>query len=84
MIEYTFEVDTSNDYKDKYIQILVFCISIILGCKLLFIKDLNLVPGHKLIIARILGNNYYRTLTILIELSEFIMPIVIKSTFKTG
>lgn len=53
LIRYTFEVVASNNYIDKNIQILVFGISIILDCKQTFIKDLNLVPGHKLIIARI-------------------------------
>ena len=49
----------------------------------LFCKVLNLVPRHEQIVARILGDDYSRPLTILIGLSEIIMCIWILSGYKT-
>ena len=49
----------------------------------LFCKVLNLVPRHEQIVARILGNDYSRPLTILIGLSEIIMAVWILSGYKT-
>ncbi|MDX1959824.1 MAG: DoxX-like family protein [Leptospiraceae bacterium] len=48
----------------------------------LFCKVLNLVPRHEQIVARILGNEYSRTLTILIGISEVIMAIWVLSRFQ--
>jgi len=46
-------------------------------------KVLNLVPRHEQIVARILGDDYSRTLTILIGLSEVVMSIWVLTKFKT-
>lgn len=45
----------------------------------LFCKVLNFVPRHEQIIARILGDNYSRSLAVLIGLSEIGMAIWILS-----
>lgn len=44
---------------------------------------LNLVPRHEQIVARILGDDYSRTLTVLIGLTEVVMAIWILTKFKT-
>ncbi len=49
----------------------------------LFCKVLNLVPRHEQIVAGILGDDYSRTLTILIGLSEIVMAIWVLTKFKT-
>ena len=49
----------------------------------LFCKVLNLVPRHEKIVARILGGDYSRPLTILIGFSEIMMAIWILSGYKT-
>lgn len=49
----------------------------------LFCKVLNLVPRHEQIVARILGSDFSRPLTILIGISEIIMAIWILSGYKT-
>lgn len=49
----------------------------------LFCKVLNLVPRHTQIVARILGNDYARELTIMIGISEIIMAIWIISGYKS-
>ncbi len=49
----------------------------------LLCKVLNLVPRHQEIVARILGNNHSRLLTLLIGLSEMIMAIWILSGILT-
>jgi hypothetical protein len=49
----------------------------------LFCKVLNLVPRHEQIVARILGYQYSRTLTLFIGLSEIAMAIWIVSGFKS-
>ena len=48
-----------------------------------FCKVLNLVPRHEQIVARILGDDYSRTLTVLIGLSEVVMAIWVLTKFKT-
>ncbi|MFL5730777.1 MAG: DoxX-like family protein [Cytophagaceae bacterium] len=48
----------------------------------LFCKVLNLVPRHEQIVARILGAEYSRPLTILIGLSEIGMAVWILTGFK--
>ncbi len=49
----------------------------------LFCKVLNLVPRHEQIVARILGSDFSRPLTIAIGLSEIIMAIWILSKYKS-
>ena len=49
----------------------------------LFCKVLNLVPRHEQIVARILGEDYSRPLTILIGLSEVVMAAWVLSKFKS-
>jgi len=44
---------------------------------------LNLVPRHEQIVARILGNDYSRPLTLLIGLAEIVMAIWILIKFKS-
>ena len=49
----------------------------------LFCKVLNLVPRHEQIVARILGNEYSRPLTILIGIFEIAMAIWFLSGIKS-
>lgn len=49
----------------------------------LFCKVLNLVPRHEQIVARILGNEFSRPLTILIGISEIGMAIWFLSGIKS-
>lgn len=49
----------------------------------LFCKLLNLVPRHEQIVAEILGNDFSRTFTALIGLSEIMMAIWIVSGYKS-
>lgn len=49
----------------------------------LFCKVLNLVPRHEQIVARILGEEYSRSITVLIGLSEIGMAIWVLSKFKS-
>lgn len=49
----------------------------------LFCKVLNLVPRHQEIVARILGEEYSRPLTILIGWSEIIMAVWVLFKFKS-
>jgi hypothetical protein len=46
-------------------------------------KVLNLVPRHTEIVARILGNQFARPITILIGISEIMMAIWILSSIKS-
>lgn len=66
----------------KLYKILTFCIALVWILNGLFCKVLNLVPRHEQIVARILGDDYSRDLTILIGLSEILMAIWILSRFK--
>jgi uncharacterized membrane protein YphA (DoxX/SURF4 family) len=66
----------------KY-KILTYCIATIWIANGLFCKVLNLVPRHEKIVARILGDDNSRLLTILIGLSEIIMAFWIISGYKT-
>lgn len=67
----------------KIHKILTFCIATVWIVNGLFCKVLNLVPRHEQIVARILGDDYSRVLTILIGLSEIVMAIWILSKFKS-
>lgn len=49
----------------------------------LLCKVLNLVPRHEQIVAKILGGDYSRTLTILIGLSEIVMTIWVLTKYKS-
>jgi uncharacterized membrane protein YphA (DoxX/SURF4 family) len=64
-------------------KILIYCIAAVWFTNGLFCKVLNLVPRHEQIVARILGEDYSRPLTILIGLSEIVMAIWILSGYKT-
>ena len=62
-----------------------YCIATVWIANGLFCKVLDLVPRHQEIVevARILGNTYSRSLTILIGFSEIIMAVWILSNYKT-
>lgn len=62
---------------------MTYCIATVWIANGLFCKVLNLVPRHEQIVARILGDNHSRLLTILIGLSEIIMAVWILSGYKT-
>ena len=64
-------------------SLLTFCIATVWIANGLFCKVLNLVPRHEQIVARILGDDYSRPLTILIGLSEIIMVVWILSDYRT-
>ena len=69
---------------DKTIhKILTYFIATVWIANGLFCKVLNLVPRHQEIVARILGNEHSRLLTILIGLSETLMTVWILSGIKT-
>ena len=67
----------------KIYKILTFCIATVWIVNGLFCKVLNLVPRHEQIVARILGDDYSRVLTVLIGLSEIVMAIWVLSKFKS-
>ena len=69
--------------KTRIYKILTYCIATVWIAIGLFCKVLNLVPRHEQIVARILGDDYSRLLTILIGLSEIIMGVWILSAYKT-
>lgn len=64
-------------------RIFTYCIALVWIANGLFCKVLNFVPRHEQIVARILGVNNSRVLTILIGLSEIVMAIWILSRYKT-
>ena len=64
-------------------KILTYFIATVWIANGLFCKVLNLVPRHQEIVARILGNEHSRLLTILIGLSETLMTVWILSGIKT-
>ena len=64
-------------------KLLSFCIAAIWIVNGLFCKVLNLVPRHELIVAKILGNEHARLLTIVIGFSEILMAIWILSNIKS-
>lgn len=64
-------------------QILTYCIATVWIANGLFSKVLNLVPRHEQIVARILGDEYSRQLTIMIGLSEIIIAVWILAAYKT-
>ena len=64
-------------------KILTYFIATVWVANGLFCKVLNLVPRHQEIVARILGNEHSRLMTILIGLSETLMTVWILSGIKT-
>lgn len=64
-------------------KLLSFCIAAIWIVNGLFCKVLNLVPRHELIVAKILGNEHARLLTIIIGFSEILIAIWILSNFRS-
>ena len=69
-------------YKSVH-KLLNFCIAIIWMINGLFCKVLNLVPRHQQIVAKILGDEHARLLTMLIGFSEIFMAIWILSGIKS-
>ena len=64
-------------------KLLTIGIAIIWILNGLFCKVLNLVPRHQQIVAKILGNEHARLLTVLIGFSEIFMAIWILSGIKS-
>ncbi|MET4084086.1 putative membrane protein YphA (DoxX/SURF4 family) [Pedobacter sp. UYP30] len=64
----------------KTLSILIAAVWLVNG---LFCKVLNLVPRHEQIVARILGDEYARPLTIVIGISEIIMAVWILTSYKS-
>lgn len=64
-------------------HILTLLIALVWLVNGLVCKVLNLVPRHEQIVARVLGNDFSRPLTIFIGLSEIIMAIWILTNFKS-
>ena len=64
-------------------KFLTYCIATIWIANGLICKVLNLVPRHQQIVARILGNEHSRLLTIVIGCSEIVMAFWILSQIKT-
>src|SRR5688572_10761350 len=64
-------------------KLLTYFIAAVWVANGLFCKVLNLVPRHQQIVARILGDDYARPLTLLIGLSEIGMAICILSGIKS-
>lgn len=69
---------------DKTIhKLFTYCIATVWIANGLFCKVLNLVTRHQQIVARILGTEHSRLLTILIGCSEIFMAVWILSKIKT-
>ena len=64
-------------------SVLTYIIAAVWLANGLLCKVLNLVPRHQQIVARILGDDFSRPLTILIGSSEIVMAIWVLSSFKT-
>jgi DoxX-like family len=64
-------------------KILTYCIATVWVANGLFCKVLNLVPRHQQIVAKILGADYSRLLTILIGCSEIFMAVWVLSKIRT-
>lgn len=63
-------------------KILTYGIALIWIINGLYCKLLNLVPRHEQIVAKILGHEHARLLTIFIGVSELLMAVWILSRFK--
>ena len=64
-------------------KILTYFIATVWFANGLFCKVFNLVPRHEQIVARILGNDHSRLLTLLIGLAETVMAIWVLTRFKS-
>ena len=64
-------------------KLINYCIATVWIANGLFCKVLNLVPRHQEIVARILGNDHARLLTVLIGVSEIAMAIWILIGLRT-
>lgn len=64
-------------------KILSYLIATVWFANGFFCKVLNLVPRHEQIVARILGDDHSRQLTIIIGIAEMIMSVWILSGYKT-
>jgi DoxX-like family len=64
-------------------KLLTYCIATVWVANGLFCKVLNLVPRHQQIVAKILGADYSRLLTILIGCSEMFMAVWVLSKIRT-
>jgi hypothetical protein len=64
-------------------KLITYCIAAIWIANGLFCKVLNLVPRHQQIVAKILGDEHSRWLTIAIGCSEIFMAIWILSRIKS-
>ena len=60
-----------------------FCIALVWLVNGLFCKILNFVPRHQAIVAKILGEEYARTFTVVIGFAELLMAIWILTGFKS-
>lgn len=74
---------TPNITNLKTHQFLKYVIAAVWIANGLFCKILNLVPRHEKIVARILGDDHSRLLTVLIGISEVMMSTWILSGFRT-
>ncbi len=63
-------------------KLLTYCIAAVWLANGLFCKVLNLVPRHEQIVAKILGADHSRSLTVLIGLSEIVMAAWIILGYK--
>lgn len=63
-------------------KLLTYCIAAVWLVNGLFCKVLNLVPRHEQIVAKILGADHSRSLTVLIGLSEIVMAAWIILGYK--
>ncbi|MFN4085950.1 MAG: DoxX-like family protein [Spirosomataceae bacterium] len=75
-------ISTTLRDRNKH-RILTFLIATVWLANGLLCKVLYLVPRHEQIVARILGEDYSKTLTVLIGLSEVVMAIWVLTRFKT-
>ena len=62
---------------------LTYCIAAVWIVNGLFSKVFGLTPRHGLIISKILGDQHYQLLTVLIGLAEVLMAIWILSSYKS-
>ena len=64
-------------------KVLTFLIAAVWLTNGLLCKVLNLVPRHEQIVARILGDEYSRPLTIFIGLSEIVIAVWVLTGYKS-
>lgn len=69
--------------ENKIHKVLTYCIAAVWIANGLFCKLINLVPRHEQIVAKIIGNNYSKPLTILIGISEIGMATWILSGIRS-